>query len=72
MIEEEYKCGRCAGELLGDFSHKENYKFRCADQLPLARDTCILDCDSPSLPPSKEEYMQCGCNKCREWLKQNT
>jgi hypothetical protein len=28
------------------------------------RETCILDCDSPSYPPETDEYQQCGCRSC--------
>lgn len=32
------------------------------------RPNCILDCDSPSYPPHKEEYQQCGCERCLNHL----
>jgi len=25
---------------------------------------CILNCDSPSYPPTPDEYRQCGCETC--------
>lgn len=34
------------------------------------RENCILDCDSPSYPPTQEEYIQCGCPMCRKTLEQ--
>jgi hypothetical protein len=67
-VPDELKCGRCAGELFGNFAHKESGKFKCADQLPEPRSVCILDCDSPTLPPSNQERMQCGCVQCRKDL----
>jgi hypothetical protein len=63
-------CGRCAGELFPNFAHKETGKFKCADQTSIPpRLNCILECDSPTLPPSRQEYMQCGCMNCRNWLQ---
>lgn len=62
------QCSRCADELFGNYAHKESGKFRCADQIPIPRATCILDCDSPTLPPSNQERMQCGCVNCRKDL----
>lgn len=32
------------------------------------RENCILDVDSPTLPPARDEYLQCGCANCREAL----
>lgn len=32
------------------------------------RDVCILNADSPSYPPTLEEYEQCGCQACRRHL----
>lgn len=32
------------------------------------RENCILDVDSPTLPPEREEYLQCGCSNCRDAL----
>jgi hypothetical protein len=32
------------------------------------RENCILDVDSPTLPPVREEYLQCGCRNCRDAL----
>ncbi len=29
---------------------------------------CILDCDSPSYPPTDDEYRQCGCPLCLQEL----
>lgn len=29
---------------------------------------CILECDSPSIPPEPQEYLQCGCADCvKKW-----
>jgi hypothetical protein len=33
------------------------------------KDICILDVDSPSYPPTIEEYEQCMCTMCREHLR---
>lgn len=35
------------------------------------REICILECDSPSYPPEREEYEQCGCKYCLLYLKDN-
>ena len=32
------------------------------------RQNCILDVDSPTLPPERDEYLQCGCASCRAAL----
>lgn len=32
------------------------------------RENCILDVDSPTLPPERDEYLQCGCSDCRNAL----
>lgn len=65
---DELHCGRCSGEIFGNFAHKDTGKFKCADQIPEPRPTCILDCDSPTLPPNNQEQMQCGCAQCRKDL----
>lgn len=31
---------------------------------------CILECDSPSYPPSLEEYKQCGCEACLKHVRE--
>lgn len=67
-VPDETKCGRCAGALFGNFAHKESGKFKCADQISEPRSVCILECDSPTLPPSNQERMQCGCVQCRKDL----
>lgn len=66
--EDKDYCCRCAGELFSNFAHKESGKFKCADQIPVPRTTCILDCDSSTLPPCNQERMQCGCEICRKNL----
>jgi hypothetical protein len=30
---------------------------------------CILDLDSPSYPPTLEEYQHCGCHSCLKHLE---
>lgn len=32
------------------------------------RAVCILDLDSPSYPSTTEEYQQCGCKDCLQYL----
>jgi hypothetical protein len=32
------------------------------------REVCILECDSPSYPPEKDEHRQCGCQSCLDHL----
>lgn len=35
------------------------------------REVCILECDSPSYPPVRDEYRQCGCQSCTKYLEDN-
>jgi N6-adenosine-specific RNA methylase IME4 len=37
------------------------------------RENCILECDSPSYPPTDHEYAQCGCRDCAAvWRRQQS
>jgi len=33
---------------------------------------CILEVDSPSYPPSNDEYLQCGCKYCMSKFEPRT
>lgn len=35
------------------------------------RENCILNADSPSYPPERDEYEQCGCESCLKYLANN-
>jgi hypothetical protein len=37
----------------------------------MVRPVCILDLDSPSYPPERDEYRQCGCRDCIRYLTQH-
>lgn len=45
----------------GDLVHDE-------PRLKLDSKACILNLDSPSYPPSLDEYRQCGCEECLSHL----
>ena len=36
---------------------------------PTRIERCILNLDSPSYPPTLDEYRQCGCSSCQRYLE---